>query len=147
MVTLLGSCCKSITHTKLCISFYLCVSFYCFQRTICQFIAHIYRNVPINSGRTVLLSQCHVRDEINEYLVGYVGSEQDQQVKLMEFYSLSSKLRNLKCFLVWPEADSDPQTDYDCHIQPSVPIVPSPAFKTAKERFTAARTKNENETD
>ena len=40
----------------------------------------MYRNVPFNTGRTVLLSQCLVRDEINEWLIGYIGSEQEQQV-------------------------------------------------------------------
>jgi len=50
------------------------------KRAVCQFVAHIYRNVPINTGRTVLLSQYRVRDEINEWLVGYTGYEPQQQV-------------------------------------------------------------------
>ena len=47
---------------------------------VCQFISGIYKNVPINTGKTGLLMQHHVRDDINKCLVSYLGTEQQQQV-------------------------------------------------------------------
>ena len=47
---------------------------------VCQFISGIYKDVPINAGKTGLLMQHHVRDDINKCIVSYLGTEQQQQV-------------------------------------------------------------------
>ncbi|RMX47129.1 hypothetical protein pdam_00018677 [Pocillopora damicornis] len=46
---------------------------------VCHFISGIYKNVPINTGKTGLLTQHHVRDDINKCIVSYLGTEQQQQ--------------------------------------------------------------------
>ena len=45
-----------------------------------QFISGIYKDVPTNDGKTSLLTQHHVRDDINKCIVSYLGTEQQQQV-------------------------------------------------------------------
>ena len=47
---------------------------------VCQFISGIYKDVPTNDGKTSLLMQHHVRDDINKCIVSYLGTEQQQQV-------------------------------------------------------------------
>ena len=47
---------------------------------VCQFISGIYKDVPTNAGKTGLLTQHHVRDDINKCIVSYLGTEQQQQV-------------------------------------------------------------------
>lgn len=52
---------------------------------MCQFVAHIYRCIPVSTGRTVPLTQSRIKDEINESLVSFIGTEQEQQVILSAF--------------------------------------------------------------
>jgi len=49
------------------------------KRAVCQFVAHIYRCIPVSTGRTVPLTQSRIKDEINESLVSFIGTEQEQQ--------------------------------------------------------------------
>ena len=47
---------------------------------VCQFISGIYKDVLTNAGKTSLLTQHHVRDDINKCIVSYLGTEKQQQV-------------------------------------------------------------------
>ena len=67
---------------------------------VCQFISGIYKDVPTNAGKTSLLTQHHVRDDINKCLASYLGTEQQQQVSAFiwkKFWEMDMHIQHQTC--------------------------------------------------
>ena len=53
---------------------------FCFQGALCQFIAHLYKCIPITVGRSVQITQVYIIEDINGSLVDFIGNHYCQQV-------------------------------------------------------------------
>lgn len=47
---------------------------------MCQFIAHLYKCIPVTGGRSVPITQVYIIEDINGSLVDFIGNHYCQQV-------------------------------------------------------------------
>lgn len=58
----------------------------CFQGALCQFIAHLYKCIPVTGDHSVPITQVHIIEDINQKLVDSIGNQQCQQVGMIKLH-------------------------------------------------------------